>query len=162
MNNKKIHRGGSPVGYLNELGDIESSAVLYFRLWCDGPESQKDVYNDFSTVLGDLLGRKSVKSLERISQLFADHGRRPLMRHDVECNCLGADEACFANLVGAAAEGEREDAMLFATLLVNPDFCPWVVALAQNFGLALKKMCSYKYNNLTLTPNIKPDGSTIH
>ena len=162
MNMKKNHRGGSPVGYQNELEDVESSAVLYLRLWCDGPEAQKDVYNDFSTVLGELLGKKSVNSLDKIWKLLADHGRRPLMRHDVECKCLGADEACFANLIRAAAEGQREDAMIFATLLVSPDFSAWVVALAQNFGLALKKICDYKYNSLALTNDLKPEGSRIH
>ena len=42
------------------------------------------------------------------------------MRHSIECRCLGGDEACFANLVATAAEGEREDALLMATLMVEP------------------------------------------
>ena len=37
-----------------------------------------------------------------------------------------------------------------------------IVSLAQNFGLALKKMCDYKYNSLELTNDLKPEGSTIH
>ncbi|WP_323370621.1 hypothetical protein [Sulfitobacter sp. F26204] len=62
------------------------------------------------------------------------------MRHSVDCKCLGADESCFANFIAAAAEGEHEDAMLFATLLVRSDVASMVVSCAAEFGLALKRM----------------------
>ena len=59
------------------------------------------------------------------------------MRHHPKCPCLGADEACFANLVAEAVWGVREDAMLFAMLIVRADCAPGLVALAEQFGLAL-------------------------
>jgi hypothetical protein len=62
------------------------------------------------------------------------------MRHQPRCKCLGADEACFANLVSCATEGDREDAMLIATLMVRPDFAPHLAEAAQVFGLGLKRM----------------------
>ena len=30
MNNGNPHRGGSPVGYLNEFSDLEASTVIYY------------------------------------------------------------------------------------------------------------------------------------
>ncbi len=63
------------------------------------------------------------------------------MRHSVQCKCLGADEACFANFIATAATGEREDAMLIATLLVRPDVAPLIVSLAADVGLAFMRMC---------------------
>ncbi len=62
------------------------------------------------------------------------------MCHSVQCACLGADESCFANFIATAATGEREDAMLIATLLVRPDVAPIVTSLAADFGLALIRM----------------------
>lgn len=62
------------------------------------------------------------------------------MRHHVTCKCLGADESCFANFIGYASEGERDDALLIATAIVNPNMAPELVGLAQDFGLALRRM----------------------
>ena len=140
MTSKASHRGGAPVGYVSELGPIEAGAVLYLRLWCDGPDSQSQVWKDFATALGPQRGREALKSFETLCDLCVRHGRRPLMRHNVMCKCLGADESCFANFVGYASEGEREDALLIATTIVRPDMAGALVGVAQEFGLALKSM----------------------
>ncbi|MGY9038053.1 MAG: hypothetical protein ACKVLA_09570, partial [Rhodobacterales bacterium] len=79
-------------------------------------------------------------TFEQLCSLCARFGRRPLMRHSVTCKCLGADESCFANFISTATEGQREDAMLIATLLVRADMAPLVASLAADFGLALKRM----------------------
>ena len=121
MNAMVPHRGGAPVGYVTELGPAKAGAVLYFRLWCGGPDAWAQVWNDFATALGSEGGRKALKSSERLCDMCVRHGRHPLMRHHVTCKCLGADEACFANVVGYASDGEREDAFLSATTIVHPD-----------------------------------------
>ena len=56
------------------------------------------------------------------------------MRHSVTCKCLGSDESCFANFIATATDGQREDAMLIATLLVRADMAPLVASLAADFG----------------------------
>ncbi|WP_227267822.1 hypothetical protein [Roseobacter weihaiensis] len=134
------NRGGAPVGYITELGPVEAGAVLYLRLWCDGPGAQKQVWNDFATALGPRRGRKALKSFESLCDLCVRHGRRPLMRHHVSCKCLGADESCFANFVGYASDGDREDAFLIATTIVRPDVAALLVNFARDFGMALKCM----------------------
>jgi len=134
------NRGGAPVGFITELDSIEAASVIYLRLWCDGPDAQAQVWNDFACGLGPDQGRKAVQSFEELCRLCARHGRRPLMRHSVQCKCLGADESCFANFIATAVDGEREDALLIATLLVRPDVAPLITSHATNFGLALKRM----------------------
>ena len=84
----------------------------------------------------DEFGRKAV----RCTAAAARHGRRPMMRHAVKCKCIGADEACFANFIAVASEGNREDAMLIATLMVRPHLAAVITSLATDFGLALKQM----------------------
>jgi hypothetical protein len=133
-------RGGLPVGQVDALDPVGIGAVLYLRLWCDGPEAQAKVWRDFSVHLGPQAGRAATQALERLCDLCQRHGRRPLMRHHASCRCLGSDEACFANFVCAAAEGEREDAMLIATMLVRADHAPTLAALAEDFGMALRRM----------------------
>ncbi|WP_299656241.1 hypothetical protein [uncultured Tateyamaria sp.] len=140
MNALTPHRGGAPVGYITELGPVEAGAVLYLRLWSNGPAAQSQVWNDFATALGTKHGSKALKSFETLCDLCARHGRRPLMRHHVTCKCLGADESCFATFIGYASEGEREDALLIATTIVRPDMALPLVDLAQEFGLALRRM----------------------
>lgn len=133
-------RGGAPVGYLDEVSDIESSAVLYFRLWCNGPAAQSQMWNDFATSLGSDQGRVALKAFERLYGLIFMHRRRQLMRHDVACRCLGGDEAIFANFIAAATRGDREDAMLMASLLVRSDIAVTLTDLAQQFGLAIRRI----------------------
>tara|TARA_B110000908_G_scaffold60280_1_gene73204 strand:- start:279 stop:752 length:474 start_codon:yes stop_codon:yes gene_type:complete len=140
MTDAQQNRGGAPVGFITELDSIEAASVIYLRLWCDGPDAQAQVWNDFASGLGPDQGRKAVQSFEELCRLCARHGRRPLMRHSVQCKCLGADESCFANFIATAADGEREDALLIATLLVRPDVAPLITSHATNFGLALKRM----------------------
>lgn len=134
------NRGSAPVGYLGELDPVEAAAVRYLRLWSDGPTSQSDVWAEFQMALGDSQGRMALKSFENLCALCSRYGRRPMMRHQVNCRLLGADESCFANLVALAANGEREDAMLISTLLVRADFAPCIAALAAEVGLALRRI----------------------
>lgn len=132
--------GATPVGHIAELGALEAAAVRFLRRWCDTPCAQQEVWNELAGRLGPKAGREALKALEALCALCMRHGRRTFMRHRPNCTCLAADEACFANLVAHATEGEREDALLIATLLVRPDVSPQLAALAQTFGLALKRM----------------------
>ena len=140
MTSAQEKRGGAPVGFITELDGIEAASVIYLRLWCDGPDSQESVWNDFASSLGADQGRKALKSFEHLCSLCSKYGRRPLMRHSVNCKCLGSDESCFANFIGTAVTGDRDDAMLIATLLVLPDVAPLLTSIATDFGLALKRM----------------------
>lgn len=152
-------RGGVPVGMLVDLPPVEVGAVLYLRAWSEGPEAQAQVWNDFATVLGPDAGRAALKAFEQLYDLCLRYGRRPLMRHHLGCVCLGADEACFANLVAAATEGQREDAMLIATLLVRPDMAPGLVALAESFGIAVRRIAQ---SGDRPRESGHPQNSTIH
>lgn len=105
MMDRPEHRGGAPVGFLHDLDPVEASAVIYLRMWFDGPDAQSLVWNDFATALGPRAGRKELQNFEQMCSLCAKHGRRPLVRHQVQCRCLGGDEATFANIVAHAAEG---------------------------------------------------------
>lgn len=140
MTETQAKRGAAAVGLVTELDAVEAASVLYLRLWSDGPDAQEQVRCDFTATLGSDQGSRAVHAFQELCDMCTLHGRRPLMRHAVQCKCLGADESCFANFIATAAEGEREDALLMATLLVRVDVAPVIAALAMDVGLALKRM----------------------
>ncbi|EBA13994.1 hypothetical protein [Roseobacter sp. CCS2] len=140
MNTGSDHRGGATVGSLDDCDAINAACVIYLRMWCAGPETQASMIADLSNTLGSVRGGKAVEAFAEICGLCARYGRRPLARHGLGCRCVGADEAGFAQLIATATEGDRDDAMLIAILLVRPDVAPILTSLATNFGLALKQM----------------------
>lgn len=133
-------RGSSAVGHMTDLDPVEAGAVLYLRLWCEGSCSRARLTADFVASLGPDGGLSAVRCIDELCDLLVRHGRRPLMRHHLDCPCLGADEACFANFIAAASEGDREDAALIATLMVRADLALCLLDHAKTFGLALKRM----------------------
>lgn len=153
------NRGGTPVGHLTELGRLEAASVMYLRQWADGPDAQAQMRHDFTASLGVEQGFKALRSFEQLCRLCANHGRRPLMRHAVKCSCVGSDESCFANFIATAAEGQREDTMLIATLLVRVDMAPMIASCAIDFGLALKRM---QMRTPTTPPQIPPQRTQLH
>ncbi len=159
MNDTRQKRGGAPVAMLTDLDSVAAASVIYLRMWCNGPETQVDVWNDLANALGSQRGRKALETFEDLCGLCARHGRRPLMRHAVQCKCIGADEACFANFIATAADGERDDAMLIATLLVRADVAPIIASLATDFGLALKQMNLAAPREVALQ---HPNHTTLH
>ena len=132
--------GATPVGILTDLEAIAAASVIYLRLWHNGAESQSKVWNEFAVGLGSVQGRAALQAFDQLCALYAMHGRRPMIHHDVSCHCLGSDEACYANFITTAADGEHADAMLIATLLVQPNIAPLIASLATDFGRALKQM----------------------
>ena len=140
MTNTIEHRGSATVGHLQDFDGIAAASIIYLRMWCTGPETQASFIADLTNTLGVDRGNKAIEAFAELCSVCVRHGRRPLARHGLHCKCVGADEASFAHFVATAAEGDREDAMLIAILLVRPDVAPIITSLAADFGLALKQM----------------------
>lgn len=143
-------RGAISVGRLTDLDPVEAGAVLYLRLCSDAVDPEEAILRDFTNSLGNGAGPAAARSFCDLCDLCQRHARRPLCRHHLNCACLGADEACFAQMVAAAAEGAREDALMMAMLIVRADLAPLVAGLAQDAGLALRRMA------LRVTPARQP------
>ena len=156
MNAMTPHRGGAAVGHLQDYDGITAAAIIYLRMWCDGPDTQASVITDMTNTLGPARGRRAMEALGELCSICARHGRRPLTRHALQCSCVGADEASFAHFVATAADGDRDDAMLMAILLVRPDMAPIATGLAAQFGLALKQMNLAAPRVIARTPTYQP------
>lgn len=136
MMSPEERRGGAPVGYLHEFDAPDAQAICLLRHWCtDGEAGLHQYLSGGSTKFKTAV---LTDAMSQIGSVLAQHGRRPFMRHDAQCQCVGGDEACFATMINAAAEGAREDAMMLACLMVRADFSPVLVGLAEQLGLALR------------------------
>lgn len=133
-------RGGASVGLLTDLPPLEAGAVRYFRHWFSGSEARAELHRTFCSLLGEDLADSAFDSFGQLCDFCVSHGRRPLVRHGLRCSCLGADENCFANMLAAAAQGEREDAELLAALIVSPRQAQALCHLAGQTGQLLQHM----------------------
>lgn len=155
MKRNPTNRGFATVGFLEDLEPVETLSIRYLRMWYDGPDHQSEVWREFSGALGAENGRNALKSFEMLLDICFRHGRRTLMRHGVDCPCLSADERCFATLIGYASECQREDAFLIATALVRPDVAAVLSGLAEDVGLALRRMTLRQRETAPRSPEVR-------
>lgn len=113
--------GDAPVGQLLELPLLKRSALRQLRHWCDGEDGRTRIAEDFAQALPVARTAEAVNQLGHLVTLLTQRGRRPLMRHAVQCGCFGGDEALFAHLIAVAKAGDSEDAMAFALTLLTPE-----------------------------------------
>ena len=134
----QIYRGGAPVGYLLELNQLEQNAILFLRYWSQRSMADNDLQNKFWSNITYDLGitktRQAIDAFDEIFTLCVKYSRRPIMKHDLECKCIGGDESCFANIIGFAQVDELEDALLLASNLVAPKFAACLVTSARKFA----------------------------
>ncbi|WP_281708003.1 hypothetical protein [Phaeobacter italicus] len=133
-------RGGATVGLLSDLPPLEAAAVRAMRHWFAGNEARMSLRADCVAALGPTLGRQAYETLGRFLNFCAAEGRRPLVRHGLSCNCLGADENCLANLVAAANDAAFDDAQMLASLVVSPRQAPRAATMAAKAALVLDQM----------------------
>jgi len=134
----------APTAYLRQLDDLNACAVIYLRLWCDGAEGRAAVRRDLTNGLGPRRASTAIDAFETVISLLSQHHQRKLMRHAVDCPCLGADEATFAQFIATAATGEREDALWMAMDIVRPDMAMHLTAAASAFGLRIAQMLTQR------------------
>ncbi|MEM8872519.1 MAG: hypothetical protein AAGE38_19115 [Pseudomonadota bacterium] len=135
-------RGGAAIGVLNRMEAWEANLVLNLRLWCEGPAGQSQVWNEYRRALPGPDAQCECQAFETLVQTLIDAAHRPLVRHEVGCACVGADEGVFVNMVRNAADGHLTDAALIATLLIGPSQAEHVAVLAGQVGACARHIHS--------------------
>jgi hypothetical protein len=125
---------------LAELPAQDCAAILAFRKWCDGPSGRESVAQDIACTFPGTRAAQEVNAFADLMGLMVSAPRRSIMRHDVACACFGGDEAAFAHMIAAAVAGDREDAMAFALILMQPNAAWQAVLMARGVGLCLLQM----------------------
>lgn len=132
--------GAAAIGVLNHMEAWEANLVLNFRLWCEGPQGQAQVWTEFRTALPATVAQCECQRFESLVTTLIASARRPLMRHDVGCQCVGSDECVFVNLVRTASDGCLQDAALIAALIVPPSLAEHVALLAGHVGACARRI----------------------
>lgn len=126
------------VGRLTDLSPWEADLILSLRLWMDGPEGQAEVWNSFARGFGGTGGRAELRAFETMLHHICTHARRPLMRRQPGCLCLGADEATLLTLAREASRGELTEAAMIASLMVPARHAERIAIMAAQVGQAMQ------------------------
>ncbi|WP_299687770.1 hypothetical protein [uncultured Tateyamaria sp.] len=133
-------RGGAAVAALNRMDTWEADLVLNLRLWCEGPPGQLRIRTAFETVLSGAAAARAWDDFDTLLRRIVATASRPMVRHDIGCNCVGSDECVFAHLVRTASDGHLNDAALIATLLVGPAHAEHIAILAGEVGSCARRI----------------------
>lgn len=71
--------------------------------------------------------------------VIAQHSMRPVVRHQPECRCIGADENVFSNILKFSHEGMKSEAMILGSLLVKSDHISNLVKKATTVAFLIAK-----------------------
>jgi len=146
------HQGGVSVGVLRNADVWEAELIISLRLWCSGLSGRADVYDAFSSRFSPKRAAEEFEIFERLLNSISIYAHRPLLLHDVECSCIGADEQIFVHLVATASAGDLREASLIATLLIGAVQAENIALLAAQVGQSVKQMSLTRAHVNTRTP----------
>jgi len=132
--------GAAPVGRLSDLAPLERRIVRSLRLLGHGEVGRMAFRMDLAAGLGADAAEAVGGRLEELLVTLLRHARRPVACHDIACPCVGGDEYALARFVALAAEGDREDAVLLAAMLVRSDIVLCLAPLAEEVGLRVGRI----------------------
>lgn len=133
-------RGGASLGVLSQMDPWEAAFIQNLRLWCDGHAGQMEVWDRFRAALPAEDAGRAMQDFERLVRDVCGSAHRNLVRHDISCHCVGADECIFLHLVRTASGGHLTDAALISSLLISPSQAERVALLAGAVGMQCRKI----------------------
>ena len=137
---KTTTKGGSPVAVISDLSWEEHLIIYYFRCCFEEPQALLEVHEEFRFYLGAEIANKTIGALQFLFNKLQNNGRRRLVRHDMNCKCVGADENCFAQLVTRSTYTDKNDSILIGILLTDADLAPELVYAAEDFAQGVQAL----------------------
>ncbi|MFB9151573.1 hypothetical protein [Roseovarius ramblicola] len=149
--------GELPVGAIEGLQPLAVLVIAALRGWNRGGAGAALVA--LRARMSEGQAAAAMAAMCDLAGILGTARRRPLACHAPQCPCVGADEAAFARFVQEAALGEREDALLLASLMVDGPAIVCLTRAAQRFGLQLHRATLRDTAALTV---VAPAGTTLH
>ena len=140
MSSAHYARGGAAVASLNRMDAWEANLVLNLRLWCEGPKGKMQAREDYQAAFPASEVDRAWNMFEELVGKIISTASRPLVRHELSCNCVGSDECIFVHLVRTASEGHLNDAALITTLLCGPAHAEHIAVLAGEVGSSIRSV----------------------
>lgn len=140
---------------LRDMDRWEAALVLNLRLWCEGPSGKSAVCRNYAQGMKSEDASLEVAAFETLLNTIIAFSHRPMVRHEVDCSCVGSDECIFLNLVRTASDGHINDAALISTLLAGPAQAERIALLAGQVGECVRRL----HNDARTAPI--PIGSNV-
>jgi hypothetical protein len=134
-----LRAAAAPVRRLDELPEAERRLVACARLWAGGAARHADLRRLLEDRGGEAAGRAAFGRLDELMRLLLVHGRRPLRLSPVGAEGVLGDECVLARLVGLAAEGAREEAILMSAVMIRADLALELARVAAATGRVLAR-----------------------
>ena len=138
--------GFKPVGFLNEISDIEAVAISLLRSWCNGNDEQFEMTSKLILCLGKEKGFEARSNLNELCKILFYRSRRNFMCHNSDCYCIGAHEAYFANIILALANEDIEEAEILASLFLDTNIIGNFLEIAKIFSATAQLVNKSKLN----------------
>ena len=129
--------GTVPAGHMSEMTGVAGMVITCLRHWNRGGAAA--AFGLLRNHMDETQAGASVEALQNLAHVLEAGIRRPLRCHQPDCPCVGTDEAAFARFVEEAAFGAREDALMLASLLVEPRGILSLTDAAERLGLHLHR-----------------------
>jgi hypothetical protein len=149
--------GDVPVAAMQAMHPLGAFVIAALRAWNSGGAGAALVA--LRARMSEGQAATAMAAMCDLAGILGAARRRPLACHAPHCPCVGADEATFARFVREAALGEREDALLLASLMVDARAITGLTDAAQRFGLHLHRATLREAAALTAGA---PAGTTLH
>lgn len=134
MTDSTRQRGAALVGTVSSLSPWEAEVVHSLRLWCAGPARHIEFWNRMVKSIGPTRAREQMVAFDQLVHTLSSNAHRPLVRKQITCRCICADEAMFLHLVSTASEGDLHEAAAVAALMVPAAHAEHVALMAANVG----------------------------
>lgn len=126
-----------PVDQMDQMDGLNRLTVAALRAWNAGGALRAHAL--FCDRMAEPMALAAFEALQDLTEVLGPHIRRPLRCHAPHCARVGLDEAAFARFVQEAALGEREDALLLASILVQARAILPLTDIAARLGLCLHR-----------------------
>lgn len=156
MKHERDISGAASVARISDLPDMQGLVIGCLRHWNRGGAAA--ALGALRAWMPEPRACAAFDALQDLTETLAAHIRRPLRCHAPHCRCVGRDEAAFARFVEEAALGEREDALMLASLLVTPRAILPLTDAAARLGLGLHR--AVVSDQSAKIP--EPENHTIH
>jgi hypothetical protein len=137
MKHARDLNGQMPVGNMAEMNGVAAMVVACLRAWNQGGALRAHAM--LCEQMAESTALAAFETLQDLTDVLSSTMRRPLRCHAPGCSCVGLDEAAFARFVEEAALGEREDALMLASVLVQARGILPVTEAASRLGLCLHR-----------------------
>jgi hypothetical protein len=137
MKHARDWTGQMPVDQLDQMDGLNRLTVAALRAWNAGGAARAHAL--LCDRMAEPMALAAFEALHDLTEVMGPHIRRPLRCHAPQCTCVGLDEAAFARFVEEAALGEREDALLLASVLVQARAILPLTDAAARLGLCLHR-----------------------